>query len=278
MRLRRTLLTMMVVSSLGAPQSGSRRASWNLPVEPFRIIGNVYYVGAAGVSSFLITTPQGSILLDGGLPETAPLIEAGIAALGFNVANVKYLLNSHAHFDHAGGLAALKRKSGARIVASEGDSDTLNTGGGGRFPAARVDRIVKDNDTVEVGDATLTAHVTPGHTKGCTTWSMSVADGGKAYRVVFYCSTSVVDRLVNNGAYPGIVADYERSFDALRKMPCDVFLAPHAEFFHMEEKRAKMGAGANPFVDAGEMRMHVEQSERAFRSELERERGVVSTK
>lgn len=278
MRLHRILLAVAVVSRLGAQQGALPPAAWNGPIEPFRIIGNVYYVGAAGVSAFLIVTPEGSIVLDGGLPETEPRIEAGIAALGFRPADVKYLLNSHAHFDHAGGLAALKLKSGARMVASEGDSGTLNTGGGGRFTPVRVDRIVKDNGTVELGGATLTAHVTPGHTKGCTTWSMPVAEGGKIYRVVFYCSTSVVDRLVNNRDYPGIVADYERSFKTLRTMPCDVFLAPHGWFFHLQEKRAKIGGGANPFVDPGEMRAYVEQSERDFRGALDRERGVVYTK
>ncbi|HEX5228985.1 MAG TPA: subclass B3 metallo-beta-lactamase [Bryobacteraceae bacterium] len=262
---------LLLLAPLAFAQSNSdQRTAWNAPVKPFKIIGNIYYVGAH-VSSFYIQTPAGAILLDGGLPETAPLIEKNVSALGFSIKDVKVLLNSHAHYDHSGGLAELKRLSGARLVASAGDAPVLSSGKGqfAPFPPVPVDRIVKDGDTVKLGGATLTAHITPGHTKGCTTWTMPVTDAGKTYQVVFYCSTSVVDKLVNNAAYPGIVADYEHSFAVLKKMPCDVFLAPHVEFFHLDEKLKQWDAGKkDAFIDSTEMQRFVDQSEQGFRKQL----------
>jgi metallo-beta-lactamase class B len=224
------------------------------------------------VSAFLITTPAGSILLDGGFRETAPRIEKSIGELGFRITDVEYLLNSHAHFDHAGGLAALKKASGARLVASEADAPRLRAGTAEQ-PAVSVDRVVKDGDEVELGGVVLTARVTPGHTPGCTTWTMTTEEAGKPLQVVFYCSTSVVDRLVGNKAYPGIVADYERSFARLRDLPCDVFLGPHPEFFQMAAKRERAGKGQpNPFIDPRELRRYVEVSEQKFREALKNER------
>jgi metallo-beta-lactamase class B len=248
----------------------SRREAWNQPFAPFRVIGNIHYVGA-GVSAFLITTPEGAILIDGGLPETAPLISKSIADLGFRLSDVKFLLNSHAHFDHAGGLAALKKASRAQLVASRGDAPALRAGNADQ-PAVAVDRVIDDGDTVELGGTVLTAHVTPGHTPGCTTWTATVSDGGKAHRVVFFCSTTVIDRLVGNSRYPSIVTDYERSFSVLRALPADVFLAPHPEFFQLAAKRERMKSGGpNPFIDPGEFRRHIDQSEQKFRQVLERE-------
>lgn len=255
-----------------ARQAPDQRLAWNTPVQPFRIVGNVHYVGAAGVSAFLIATPDGSILLDGGLPETAPQIARNAAAIGFRMADVKLLLNSHAHFDHAGGLAELKTLSRASMVASAGDAETLRRGGSD-MPAVAVDRVVSDGDTVALGGTTLTAHVTPGHTRGCTTWTMTTAEQGRSYDVIFYCSTSVVDRLAGNTGYPTIVDDYERSFAALRRMRADVFLGPHPDFFAMDAKRGGMAGGAaNPFVDPGELQRFVGRSEEQFRAELARQR------
>jgi metallo-beta-lactamase class B len=155
------LLSLALASSLAAQTTAAERAAWNRPVQPFRIVGNVYYVGAEGVSSFLIVTPAGSILIDGGLAETAPQIEKNIATLGFRLSDVKYLLNSHAHFDHAGGLAQLKRDSGAQMVASRADGVTISAGRGRDFPAVRVDRFVNDGGKVELGGAVITAHSRP---------------------------------------------------------------------------------------------------------------------
>jgi metallo-beta-lactamase class B len=176
--------------------------------------------------------PAGCILIDGGLVETAPQIEKNMATLGFRIADVKYLLNSHAHFDHAGGLARLKGDSGAQMAASRADGATISAGRGRDFPGVRVDRFVEDGGRVELGGAVITAVLTPGHTEGCTTWTMPVSAAGKIYNT-----------------------DYRRRFDTLAKLPCDVFLAPHPGFFHMDDKRAKLAAGgANPFIDPGEMR------------------------
>jgi metallo-beta-lactamase class B len=266
------VVTALIASSeLRAQQKDAERSAWNAPVEPFHIIGNVHYVGAAGVSAFLIVTTEGSILLDGGLPETAPLIARNIEALGFRLRDVKFLINSHAHFDHAGGLAELKRLTGAPMIASGPDASTLSAGAED-MPPIVIDRVVDDGDTVQLANATLTAHVTPGHTKGCTTWTMTTSDGVRPYRVLFYCSTSVVDRLLGNARYPQIVGDYERTFARFRTMSADVFLANHPGFFQMERKRKAMASGgANPFVDPGELQRFVATSEQAFRETLARE-------
>jgi len=276
---------MLAGVALMAQRDSGERAAWNEPVKPFRIIDNVYYVGVSGVTSFLITTPQGHILLDGGFPETAPRTEENIAALGFRIQDVKVLLNSHAHYDHCGGLAELKRLSRAQMVASRSDAEVLESGGrvsfegwkNSGFPPVKVDRVIADGETVPLGDVTLTAVLTPGHTKGCTTWTMPVTDSGRTYHVVFYCSTTVPGyQLVNNPKYPQIVSDYERSFAKLRQLPCDVFLAPHGGFFHLDEKRARMGNGvANPFIDPAELRAFLAQSEQDFDRELKKQQGNV---
>jgi metallo-beta-lactamase class B len=253
-------------------QTVSDRTAWNQPFEPFRVIGNVYYVGATGVSAFLMVTPEGSLLLDGGLPETAPMIVANIASLGFRVTDVKYLLNSHAHFDHAGGLADLKKLSGATMVASSGDAAALRAGSPD-MPPVRIERTLEDGEELRLGDTTLKAHMTPGHTKGCTTWTMRTTEQEKEYQVLFYCSTSVVDRLVGNTGYPDIVSDYERTFTKLRTMESDVFLGNHPVFFQMAAKREKIHPGVpNPFIDPSELRRFVERSEREFRAELTKQR------
>jgi metallo-beta-lactamase class B len=253
-------------------QSRDERLAWNAPVEPFRIIGNIYYVGAAGVSAFLIHTPDGSILLDGGLPETAPHIADSVSKLKFDLRGIKYLLNSHPHFDHSGGLAELKRRSGAAMVAIKPGAAALRAGDA-NAPAVAVERVIADGETVSVGGTTLTAHHTPGHTTGCTSWSTTVREDARDYRVFFHCSTSVVEPLVGNSAYPEIAADYRRTFAAIEKMEADVFLAPHPDFFHMHEKRARQQAGEKyAFVDPRELRRFNARSKRQFEEALEKQR------
>lgn len=281
MSVKSRILFFAVVLSFAYATFGQRdsteRAEWNQPVEPFRIIGNIYYVGVTGVASYLIATPKGHVLLDGGFAESALIIEKNIAALNFRVQDVKYLLNSHAHYDHCGGLATLKRASGGQMVASRADAEVLESGRqknysipDSLFPRVKVDRLIGDGETVQLGGATLTAVLTPGHTKGCTTWAMRAQELGKTYQVVFYCSTSAPGYpLVDNPRYPEIVSDYDQSFTRLRQLPCDVFLAPHGSFFHLMEKRAAMSkSGANPFVDSTELRAWVDQSEQEFQQEL----------
>ena len=282
-------LLLLVPRNSPAQVSTRDRKAWNAPVKPFPIVGNLYYVGAHGVSSFLISTPEGLIVLDGGFAETAPLIERNIRTLGFQLTKIKYLLNSHAHYDHCGGLAQLKRDSGAQLVASAPDSEALNTGhqlnyGPGQreayFPKVHVDRTIKDGERVSLGGAVLTAHLTPGHTKGCTTWTMPVQEHGAKHNVVFYCSTSVAGNLlVNNPSYRDIVVDYESSFAALRKLPCDVFLGPHPAFFQMDDKLKRRNAGQhNVFIEPKELSKFIEDSQRDFELELARQQAAAHHK
>lgn len=257
---------------------------WNRPVAPFRIAGNVYYVGASEVSSYLIATDDGLVLLDSGFAETVPLIEASVRALGFRMQDVKVLLNSHAHFDHAGGLAALKRLTGARLHASAGDTPLLAAGGlgdhafGDRFSyePVTVDRTVKDGDVLSIGGTRLTAHVTPGHTPGCTTWTMRVKEDGRWSDVVFFCSlTAPGYRLVGNDATPGMVEDFRRSFRRVRALPCDYFLAPHGSQFHLTEKREALGTGKpNPFLDRKALARWVDEASRHFEAELAKQKAA----
>jgi metallo-beta-lactamase class B len=252
-------------------QADPTQRSRNQPVAPFRILGNLYSVGANEITSFLVATDRGLILLDGGFKETAPQIRDNIARLGFNMADVKILLNSHAHFDHAGGLAQLKEWSGAQLLASARDAPLL-AAGGPDFPPVRVDREVRDGEAVTLGDTTLIAHLTPGHTPGCTSWTMRVAEGGKRYDVVFVCSTTVLPgyRLIDRPTYPGIAADYAHTFAVLAALPCDVFLAAHTSFFDGAEKARRLRAGErpNPFVDPQGYRRYVARAEAAYRDRL----------
>jgi metallo-beta-lactamase class B len=255
-------------------------AAWNAEFAPFTVIGNIHYVGTAGVSAFLITTPDGHFLIDGGLAQSAPAIIRHIDALGHHVADVKYLLNSHAHADHAGGLARLQRASGAEMVASEGDRAALEAGRIGygpsadwAFPPVRVDRVIGDGETLTLGGVTLTAHLTTGHTQGCTSWSMDVrgADGA-AHRAFFHCSATVAGHSLVPPAYPGIVENYRATFARTRGIEADVFLANHDGFFGLAAKRARQIAGdANAFVDSGELQRFNARMEAAFVAELSRQ-------
>jgi len=279
------LLALGPVARAGAADAAgfaATRAAWNLPAEPFRVIGNVYYVGTDELGAWLIRTDAGLVLLDGGLEESAPLIEASIRRLGFRVEDIRVLLNSHAHFDHSGGLAKLKQDSGARMIASRGDRVSLETGtyfGNESIaaldaPPVRVDEVVEDGGVVTLGGTTLTAHVTPGHTRGCTSWTMPVVESGTRHTVIFYCSTSVaLNRLWPDAQYPGIVEDYRRSFDRLAAMQADVFLANHKDFFGLWTKRAAMHDGApNPFVDPTELHRFVAGSRAEFERDLATQR------
>lgn len=270
----------VVWPTLAAAQKDPTSRSWNRPVEPFRIAGNLYYVGASDVTSFLITTPEGHILLDGGFEETAPLIRESLKKLGFKMEDVKLLLSNHSHFDHAGGLAAIQKLTGAKLVASEGDAPLLARGGRDdylfgdemSYPPIQAGRIVRDGDTVTLGGTTLTAHITAGHTPGTTTWTMAVEDGVKGYDVVFAGSTSVLPKvkLTDNPKYPAIAADYAHTFEVLKKLPCDIFLSSHGSFFDLQGKaeRLRKGESPNPFVDPQGYRAWVERNEAAYRKAL----------
>ncbi len=278
------LALLVLAPALARGQADPAARPGNRPVAPFRILGNIYYVGASDITSFLVATPRGLILLDGGFVETAPQIEANVERLGFRLADIKVLLNSHAHMDHAGGFAELKRRSGAALAASAADAVLLARGGHGdfrfgdtlTFPPVVADRILKDGDTVTLGGTVMTAHLTPGHTPGNTTWTTTVEEKGKTYRVAFMGSATINPGVVllGNPAYPGIAGDYARSFAVLRSLPCDVFLAPHGSFFHLAEKARRLAAGEtpNPFVDPAGCRAYVAQMETAYDEQLRKEK------
>ena len=288
----------LLVTSLPAPslsglagqaQYTKATPEWNQPVKPFRIIGNIYYVGASEVSSFLITTPNGHILLDSGFAETVPLIAAGIKQLGFKLEDVKVLINSHAHYDHAAGLAQLKRLTGAQLMLSEPEAALVANGGKGDFQwgdrftyePAMADRLLKDKDQIDLGGVTMIARLTPGHTRGCTTWLMKVTEGGKSYDVVFIGSTTAPEYvLVNNSKYPNIVSDYEYTFRLLRSLHCDVFLGPHGSFFHLKEKAGRLARGVspNPFIEGKSYREFLDRTEKDFLNLLSKQKAQTSMK
>ena len=254
------------------------------PAEPFRIAGNLYYVGANDVSSFLITGPEGHVLIDGGYPGTAPMIMESITRLGFDIRDVKVLLNSEPHFDHAGGLAALQKASGAELWASEASANAIASGGDDpnivlplralvrvgilSYPAARVDHRFDDGTTIRVGPVALTAHVTGGHTRGCTTWSFPVRDGERVLNVVSACSLVVLQGM----RYPEQPADLEHSFRVLRSLPADIWVSSHARLwgrYRTFVARDPAKHPADPFIDPEGYRAYVDTAEARFR------RGVV---
>jgi metallo-beta-lactamase class B len=279
-----TLALFLWPAAAGAQVSQADRDDWNRPMEPFRIMGNLYYVGVAGVSSFLVTTPQGHVLLDTGFEETVPLIRASVEKLGFQVKDIKVLLSSHAHADHVGGHAVMQELTGAQVVASERDGALLARGGrndhamGDAMPfrAVKVDRTIRDGEELTIGGTTLTARLTPGHTPGCTTWTMKADDEGARRHVVFHCSTTLLPgvALRNNSKYPQIAEDFRHTFQTLRRLPCDVFLANHAMFFGLAEKseRLRKGEKPNPFLDGRAYSLFVNRSEQAFLERLAAEK------
>ena len=280
--------TFFATAALGFGQADPTSRSSNQPVPPFRIAGNLYYVGANEVTSFLITTPAGHFVIDGGFAETAPQIERNIAQLGFNIRDVKYLLAGHAHFDHAGGLAELKKLSGAAVVASRGDADLLKNGGRGDFrfgdtlpfPAVSVDRVIGDNETIALGGQKLTARLTPGHTKGNTTWITEIDDGANHYHVVFAGSPTALDyQLIGHESYPGIAGDFEKSFATLKQLPCDIFLSSHGSLFDFAKKRERLmrGEKPNPFVDPQGYKRFVTDFEQEFRAKLAKQKASEPT-
>jgi metallo-beta-lactamase class B len=262
---------------------------WTEPFPPFRIAGNLYYVGSKGLANYLVTTPQGNILINSDLEANVPLIEASIEKLGFNFKNTKILLISHAHWDHDAGSAKIKEMTGAKYMVMDADVAVVESGGKtdfeyGNSPTtfyrpARVDHVLHDREEVKLGGTVLVAHLTPGHTKGCTTWTMQVTERGKTYNVVILGSPNVNPgyRLVDNKTYPEIAKDYERMWRVLKSLPCDIFLGAHGSYFGLEEKYPlRKEGGANPFVDPDGYKRFITQKERDFRAELAKQR--VATK
>jgi metallo-beta-lactamase class B len=275
-------LLMFFLGTDALAQYAPANLEWNRPVEPFRIVGNVYYVGASDVSAFLFATPAGHILLDTGFRETVPILENNIRELGFRFEDVRLLLASHAHYDHAGGIAEVKARTKARLLVNPAETDLFMHGGKGdfafgdkyAFPPVRPDGRIHDGEAIGLGGTVLLAHFTPGHTKGCTSYSARIREGARTYDVVFPCSmTAPGYRLKANKRYPGLISDFEASFDKLSALACDIFVGGHSWDFGLEAKRRKLQAGTadNPFVDPNGYRQWLAKSRSAFHSQLAEE-------
>ena len=269
----------------GAVAFADDPANWSKPIRPYRVVGNIYYVGSEGLSAWLISSSQGHVLLDSGaFPAGAKLIEANIQTLGFKLSDVKILINTHAHFDHAGGLAQLKTDTGAKVWASRADEAALEKGqhfgdndnGLTPFPAVKVDKAFGDGQKLKLGEILLVARLTPGHTIGCTTWTTQVVDRDRPLNVTFPCSASVAGNvLVGNKAHKTIVADYRMTFATLKALPTDVMLPSHQEQGALLAKRKKMLAGdVNAFIDPTEIARYAATSEEAFDKELARQQAA----
>lgn len=265
---------------------------WTTPIDPFRIAGNLYYVGSRDLASYLIVTPKGNILINSSLEASVPLIRTSVEKLGFRFSDTRILLISHAHYDHDAGSAAVKRMTGAKYMVMDDDVAVVESGGekdfaygaatgnpGSRYPVAKVDRVLHDGDEVRLGDMVLVAHKTAGHTRGCTTWTLREMDHGRLLDVVIVGSWNVnpgyrlVDRPGQAASYPGIEQDYQRTFRQLKNLPCDVFLGAHGAYFDMLEKLKKLQAATsqNVWVDPNGYQAAVAERKAAFEKELTRQ-------
>ncbi len=258
--------------------------NWTEPFPAHLVIGNVYYVGSAGLASYLITTDKGHILINSNLESSPALIAKSVEALGFKFSDVKILLISHAHWDHTAGSAAIKRLTNAKFMVMAPDVPVIEDGGQSDFQygsdttthykAAHVDRVLKDGDQVKLGDTVLTAHLTAGHTKGCTTWTLEVLENGKAQQVVIVGSPNANEgyKLVKNTRYPTIAEDFKRTFATLNALPCDVFLGAHGEYYNLATKFPLLHKGGrNPFIDPAGYKAYVQDREHAFLNELKKQ-------
>ncbi len=255
---------------------------WDEPFPPHKIADNVYYVGSKGLSTYLITSSQGNIVINASFDRTVPLIRSSIEKLGFPMTSVKIILSSHAHDDHVAGTALLKELTGAQVMMMAGDDQTLAKGGAGQYlykgtwKPVKVSRVLKDGDKVTLGDVTLVAHLTPGHTRGCTTWTMKATDRGKTYDVVIVGSPNANSgyQLVDNKDYPEIAKDFERTFEVLKSLHCDIFLGAHGEYYGMVEKYARLQKDpkTNPFIDPDGYRAYVAEREQAVLKTLNQQK------
>jgi len=272
-----------VASGLRAQQN----PDWTTPFPPFKIMGNLYYVGSKGLANYLVVTPQGLILINSDLEANVPLIKASIEKLGFKFSDIKILLISHAHWDHDAASATIKRMTGAKYMVMDADVPVVESGGKSDFfygsdtttlyTPTTVDRVLHDGNQVALGGAVLIAHKTPGHTKGCTTWSMWVGEGDKSYNAVIVGSPNVNAgyKLVGNAEYPDIAKDFEKTFKVMKKLQADIFLGAHGAYFDLETKYAKVKEGSpSPFIDPEGYKAFVADREQAYLKELARQRGA----
>jgi metallo-beta-lactamase class B len=267
-----SLLTAIVLNA--APLMAQDNPDWHREIPGFKIAGNLYYVGTADLAVYLINTPQGNILINSDFKQDVPLIKKSIEQLGFKYNDTKIILISHAHGDHDEATGLIKNDTGARLMVMDGDVREEESTAQGR-PGARVDRVLHDGDKVELGGSTLVAHLTPGHTKGCTTWTMQVRDGGRTLNAVIIGSPNVNPGyvLVGNQNYPQIAEDYVKTFAVLKSLPCDLFLGAHGAYFGLAAKLPKLKAGgANPFIDPAGYKAYVEERDQTFRKEWARQK------
>jgi metallo-beta-lactamase class B len=267
-------------------------AAWNMPREPFRVYGNTYYVGVAGLSAILLASNKGLILLDGALPQSVPIIAADIEKLGFHVKDIKLIVNTHAHFDHAGGIAALQRASGASVAASPAGARALMAGGptdddpqfgfrNNGFPPVHDVRSVSDNETLRVGELAITAHLTPGHTPGSTTWTWRSCEADRCLNIVYADSLSAVAapgfRFTGDESRPGRVDGFLHSIATIESLPCDVLLSPHPELFDMDAKlqRWREQPNTNPFIQSESCRHYAAEARRNLQHRVDEERAAA---
>jgi metallo-beta-lactamase class B len=280
------LVLVALLASQIVPAQGN--ADWTTPVAPFRIADGLYYVGSKDLASYLVTTPEGNILINSSLDTSPALIRKSIEQLGFKYGDTKILLINHAHFDHDAGSAEVIKDTGAKYMVMDGDVSVVESGGATDFaygktssyPKTRVDRVLHDGDEVKLGNAVLVAHKTPGHTRGCTTWTMKVKQNGKPLDAVIVGSWNVnpgfrlVDKPERPASYPGIADDYRKSFAVWKKLPCDIFLGAHGAYFNMSDKltRAKQ-IGEVVWIDPQGYKDAVAEREQAFEAELKKQQG-----
>jgi metallo-beta-lactamase class B len=285
------LLMAFICTAVGqsAPSSCKQCAEWNRPQKPFRIFGNSYYVGPHGLSSVLITSDAGHVLIDGALPESAPLIAANIRALGFRIEDVKIIVNSHVHSDHAGGIAELQQLSGARILASKWTAAVMRQGGVGRddpqygsitgiAPIREKVEEFHDGETFKIGATSITAHLTPGHTPGGTSWTWKSCEGDVCHDIVYADSLSPVSaksfRFTNSRTYPQVLDDFEKSYKLLETTPCDILITPHPDMSYLWERleARQRGTMPDPMIDAAACRELAAKARAQLRRRIEEER------
>ena len=279
-------LILTISMLIGSPLRAQANPEWTTPVAPFRIAGNLYYVGSKDLASYLIVTPRGDILINSNLDSSVPLIRKSVEQLGFKFADIKILLISHAHFDHDAGSAELIRQTGAQYMVMDGDVSVVESGGATDFAygkdtyaPAKVKRVLHDGDEVKLSGTVLVAHKTAGHTRGCTTWTLRVQEAGQQFNVVIVGSWNVnpgwrlVDRPEQPASYPGIADDYRRTFATLKSLPCDIFLGAHGGYFGMLAKldRIKAGESYRVWIDPQGYQAAVAEREQAFETELKRQ-------
>jgi metallo-beta-lactamase class B len=280
------LAALIVCSWLATPHVlAQTNESWTKPFPPFRMIGNIYWVGSYDLATYLITTPEGHILVNTGVGDTAQQIKRSVEQLGFKIGDVKILTATHGHWDHVAGIAELKRMTGASLVVSEPEKALLESGGqtdfrfgdtpSARFEPATVDRTFRDGGTIALGGVTLTAHLHAGHTKGASSFTTDVREAGKTYRVIIANMGTINPgvRVTGMPNYPDIMKDYARTFSAQKELKIDVWLSSHASQFKMHEKY-KPGEAYDPnrFVDPAGFLDEVRRLERAYLDQVAKER------